>query len=233
MSRGQSPGGKLIVFEGLDGSGKSTQSTRLYDRLKEQYHSVQRIEFPRYDSPTGKLIAAYLRGDLGEKQDTPPELAALFYSLDRYQIKWELEELISQGKTIILDRYTASNLAFQGAKIDDISDRENFLSWLGSVESRLPTPAITLYLDVDIQDTSRWVAQRGQRSFEQSEEKDIHERDIGYQQQVQSLYRQLADQLGWYVVSCSDTQTSGVIQPKSPDVVHEEVWEIVSKAISL
>jgi len=221
------PTGKLIVIEGLDGGGKKTQSTFLYNHLLQEGYKTKLISFPIYDTPAGKLIAAYLSGEIGEKHDLPPEIPALFYTLDRYQVKWDLEKLLKEGYIIILDRYSPSNLAFQGAKITSSKKQKQFLHWLEQIESRLPKPDLIFFLNVPLKNIRQWINQRFQRPFELSAIKDIHERDFEYQKRVQQVYLDLAKQHHWQVINYA-TKTG---QIKDREKIHEEIWKKVKSVI--
>ncbi|MEI6221128.1 MAG: dTMP kinase [bacterium] len=219
--------GKLIVIEGLDGVGKHTQTTLLHQKLHDRGTKTELISFPQYDTPVGKLIAAYLQGEIGDKKDHPPEVAALFFALDRYQVKWQIEQRIQEDYVVILDRYSPSNLAFQGAKIENNFERETFLTWLNHVESNLPKPDLIFYLHLPLHNMKQWIAQREQRPFETTSLKDIHERDFQYQQQVQQLYLTLAHQYNWRVISYEERKD----KIKSREDVQKEIWEIVENSL--
>lgn len=225
--KSKKPIGKLIVIEGLDGGGKKTQSDLLYNHLIKSGYKAKLISFPIYDTPAGKLIAAYLGGEIGGRNDLPPEIPALFYTLDRYQVKWDLEKLLKEGNIVILDRYSPSNLAFQGAKIPSVKKRQKFLSWLEKVESRLPLPNLIFYLNVPIKNIKEWIAQRFQRPFELTAIKDIHERDFAYQKQVQKLYISLAKQHGWSIINYMNSQR----KIKTREKIHAEIWQKVKKVL--
>lgn len=215
--------GTLIVIEGLDGGGKKTQSTLLYKHLIKDGYKAKLISFPIYDTAAGKLIAAYLQGEIGEKRDLPPEIPALFYTLDRYQVKWDLERLLQEGYIVILDRYSPSNLAFQGAKIARNYERKKFLHWLIKVEARLPQADLVFFLNVPLRNIKQWIRQRVQRPFELSAIKDIHERDFAYQKQVKKVYLELASLYHWHTICYVDKRG----QIKKRQKIHSEIYEKV------
>ena len=218
--------GKLLVIEGLDGGGKKTQSNLLYNHLLEDGFKTKLISFPLYDTPAGKLVAAYLQGEIGNKEDVPPELPALFYALDRYQAKWDIEQLLEDGYIVVVDRYSPSNLAFQTAKFPDKKKKE-FLKWIEIVESRVPTPDRVFYMNVPIATIRQWIKNRNQREFELTDLKDIHERDYEYQQKVQKMYIKLAKKHKWEVINYATS--SGTIRSRSS--IHKEIWERVEKLL--
>ncbi len=219
--------GSLIVIEGLDGGGKKTQSTLLLTRLKDEGYPTDLLSFPLYETPAGKLIAAYLHGDIGNKEDIPAELPALFYALDRYQVKWTIEKMINEGINLVVDRYTASNLAFQTAKLPD-DEKKSFQNWIEGVEGRLPQPDIVLYLHVPLETTRQWIQERDQRAFELSDLKDIYERDFAFQQKVQERYLALATEKNWTIIEYADPD--GTIRSRRD--IHEDIWEAVQQILN-
>ena len=124
--------GTLIVLEGIDGSGKATQSALLEKKLKEAGKDVMHISFPDYASDSSALVKMYLKGDFGaDPGDVNPYAASLFYAVDRfasYRMKWK--DFYEKGGIIIADRYTTSNMVHQMTKYDEEEDRTQFLSWL-------------------------------------------------------------------------------------------------------
>ncbi len=128
--------GKLIVFEGLDGSGKQTQSALFFQRLKEQGAAVMKVSYPRYDNPSSSLVKMYLAGEFGQNPDeVSPYISSTFFAVDRYaSYKQDYETFYSDGGIVIADRYTTSNILHQASKIADIDERQRFLSWLTDLE---------------------------------------------------------------------------------------------------
>ncbi|MDY6769690.1 MAG: dTMP kinase, partial [Candidatus Nanohaloarchaea archaeon] len=141
MSDGTGSSGALVVIEGLDASGKRTQAERLVRRLDTAGQDAEYIEFPTYDrTRIGSLIEQYLDGGY----DAPPEVAALLYAADRYQMADELEAFMADGGVVVADRYSPSNYAFQAAAADDPA----MLDWMQDVERRLPQPDLVILLDI-------------------------------------------------------------------------------------
>jgi dTMP kinase len=106
----------LILIEGTDSSGKSTQSALLMKELQAMGKDVEKVKFPAYDTPFGEMVARYLRGEFGKLNEVPPEVASLLYTIDRYQFKDALFKKLGEGKILVTDRYLQSNIAYQGAK---------------------------------------------------------------------------------------------------------------------
>ena len=183
----------FIVVEGLDGAGKSTQVSRLKDWLRER-GDLEYIHFPRYDAPVyGDLIGRFLQGRFGSIDKVHPQLVALLFAEDRHGAAPQLQEALAAGKTVLLDRYVYSNIAYQCAKLSDPAEREELRQWIFRTEFGpfgLPRPDVNLFLDVPISFVaSHLVANRtdGDRSYLAGAQ-DIHEADIRFQQTVREMY---------------------------------------------
>ena len=184
----------LFVLEGLDGSGKSTQVQKLRAALEARYGEVVYIHFPRYDAPVyGDLIGRFLRGDFGSNETVHPQLVALLFAEDRHGAAPQIRQALEAGKTVLLDRYVYSNIAYQCAKLADPAERERLRNWIFDTEYgifRLPRPDMNLFLDVPI----GFVEKRRGEQREGSDRSylggasDIHEADIAFQKTVRSLY---------------------------------------------
>lgn len=176
--------GKLIVFEGIDGSGKSTQ-VKLFPADKK-------LSFPRYDTLVGKLIKFIYFHNLFNRLS--PYITAFLFAFDRYLAKPMIIGWLKQGQTVALDRYTYSSLAHQGAK------QKNLIAWIYRLEFkvfRLPIPDKVIYLKIDPRTTQQLMAER---------HKDLAEADFTYQQKTAQLYQQLAKKYHFTVINCLDSK---------------------------
>ena len=137
--------GRLVVFEGSDASGKMTQVKMLVEALKEQGIDAKTLDFPTYESPAGEMVSRYLRGELGHLDEIPPEIPSLLYALDRYQYGGQISKDLEAGMFLVANRYTQSNLAYQGAKFRSGHERRRFQKWLRAWRggSRGPTSSST------------------------------------------------------------------------------------------
>ena len=144
----------LVVLEGLDGAGKSTQVKRLRSYLESRLGEVEYIHFPRYDAPVyGDLIGRFLRGDFGSIEGVHPQLVALLFAEDRHGAAPQIRASLESGKTVLLDRYVYSNIAYQCAKLSSPEERERLRDWIFRTEYgdfNLPRPDVNLFLDVPI-----------------------------------------------------------------------------------
>jgi dTMP kinase len=189
------------VLEGLDSSGKATQARLLEKRLKEKGIKTRIYSFPRYNSLFGKLIGRYLKGEFGKKENIPQEFVSILYSLDRYEIKNEIESLLKKGFVVLMDRYYTSNFAFQGAKFKGKKKKE-FMKWIKKLESRMPSPNAVFFLDVPVEVSQNLMKTRKQKNYMKTK-KDIHEKDIMYQKRVRKTFIELCKQeKNWMLIKC-------------------------------
>lgn len=185
----------LIVLEGLDGAGKSTQVRMLREYLESVCPKVEYIHFPRYDAPVyGELISRFLRGDFGSIESVHPQLVALLFAEDRHGAAPAIKKALEDGSTVLLDRYVYSNIAYQCAKLRSPREAESLRQWILDTEYgqfNLPRPDLNLFLDVPISFVERSLsAQRGGEDREYLHGgSDIHEASIDFQRRVRDLHR--------------------------------------------
>lgn len=195
--------GRLIVIEGLDGSGKATQAQKLYERLSQGTGQIMKISFPDYDSDSSALVRMYLRGDFGkDPNDVNPYAASSFYAVDRfasYARSWRA--FYQAGGTVIADRYTTSNAIHQCSKLSR-EQWDSFIGWLFHYEYELlgiPAPDLTVYLRVDPDVSQELMTKR----YEGDEaKKDIHEANPEYLRRSRIAADYCAKALGWQTVEC-------------------------------
>lgn len=212
--------GKLIVFEGTDGSGKATQSKLLCERLAREGIPYQHINFPRYGKPSAAMVQEYLDGNLGKHPgDVNAYAASLFYAMDRYaSYKQDWGGYYEAGGLLIADRYTTSNAVHQASKLPD-GEREKFLDWLFGFEYGLlglPEPSLVFYLDVPTEVTERLMRERERATHTAA---DIHEADDAYLRECRENARGVAARCGWQSVDCTRYG-----QMRGIEDIHEEVY---------
>lgn len=220
--------GKLIVIEGIDGSGKSTQYKKLCERLSAEGLDFRKIVFPRYDKESSALIREYLSGGFGKNPDDVNAYAAsTFFAVDRFaSFKTDWEEYYNNGGVILSDRYTTSNACHQGSKLPPDGRRE-FLDWLYDFEFRLlglPAPSLVIYLNIDL-DVSR--RQMDARQTATNTEADIHEKDFAYLSASLDAGRFAAEIYGWKIIDCV---VDG--EMRSIDDIHEEIYATVLESLN-
>lgn len=218
----------LIVIDGLDGSGKTTQFDLLEGRLRERGIAPRKISFPDYDHPSSALIKMYLAGDFGEKpSDVNAYAASSFYAVDRYaSFKKFWERDYREGVPIIAARYTTSNAIHQMVKLNR-EDWEGYLRWLYDYEFGklgLPCPDAVLFLDMPPQVSQKLLSRRYQGD---EEKKDIHERNVPYLLQCRQAALFASECLGWKVIPCCSQDGEVYSVEKISDAVLETVLEIL------
>jgi dTMP kinase len=221
---------KLFVIEGLDGAGKSTQIKLLRDYLLNQKYSCEYIHFPRTDSPWfGELIARFLRGEFGSLENVDPYLVAMLYAGDRKDASEIISSWLRQGKIVILDRYTYSNIAYQCAKVDDSIKQDELRSWILNLEFShfaIPKPDLNIFLDVPFRFTERKLSEErnGDDRGYLNGKNDIHEGSLVFQQKVREVYLRVAssdDRLA--VINCSSN--NGEMLP--PEEIFSKILFII------
>jgi len=217
--------GKLIVFEGIDGSGKSTQFQMMCERLSDEGRKFKRLVFPRYSEPSSALIKMYLGGDFGDNPDSVNAYAASsFYAVDRYaSFIQDWCEYHKSGGLILTDRYTTSNALHQGAKIAS-DKRESFFKWLYEYEFSLlglPSPNLVVFMDIDAESAATRLERR---QTETGTDADIHEKDMNYLHNCAQSGRQAATQFGWHSISCL---CEGI--ERDPTEIHSEIYDLIFK----
>lgn len=217
--------GKLIVIEGLDGSGKSTQIEYLKNKLSGR--NVHQIKLPDYGSDSSALVKMYLRGDFGKKpEDVNAYAASAFYAVDRfanYKMKWK--EFYDNGEIIISDRYTTSNAYHQATKVPK-DDRAEFFYWLEDFEYGLlgiPEPNAVIYLDMPIEISQKMMTERYHGD---ETKKDIHESNLDYLYKCREAALDAADKMGWYVVKCNNGN-----EPRAVESIGDEIFNIISTEV--
>ena len=222
----------LVVLEGLDGAGKSTQVARLKAYLESICEKLEYIHFPRYDAPVyGDLISKFLRGGFGSIDRVHPQLVALLFAEDRHEAGPKIRSVLEAGGTVLLDRYVYSNIAYQCAKLPDEAEAEELREWINETEYgrfNLPRPDINIFLDVPIGFVERSLHgnRRGDDRAYLEGRQDIHEADIEFQKRVRRIYlRQAALDPDFVVVDCSDAQ--GWMLP--PDEIFAKVKDMIDE----
>lgn len=213
--------GKLIVIEGIDGSGKRTQLDLLSKTLEARGLSYVSFSFPRYESSFGRLVARFLNGEFGPLDAVDPHFSALLYAGDRLEAKPELEAALSAGKTILSDRYIGSNLAHQTARVPP-EKRQEFLAWLQHLEYglyALPAEDLVIYLRLPAARAHQLVARKATRKYTNLR-RDLLEADVLHLEQAAAIYDQLARQPNWVTIECVDTV--GAMRP--PQEIAPVIW---------
>lgn len=222
--------GKLFVIEGLDGSGKETQSNLLYEKLLKDGHKVMIISYPRYNRESSSLVKMYLRGDFGKNPDeVSPYVSSTFYAVDRYaSFKCELESFYHSGGIIIADRYTTSNMVHQGGKISDEDELSTFLDWLWNLEFtlyKIPIPDKVYFLYTPLEHILNRIEKRVNK-ITKDIKKDIHEDNYEHLKHAFMNADKLVKMYNWKKVQCFDENRCRTIEE-----INQEIYTDIIKLI--
>lgn len=215
--------GKLVVIEGTDGAGKSTQFSLLCRQAEEEGLAFRRLVFPQYQEESSALIRMYLRGEFGSRPgDVNPYAASAFYAVDRYASWKKWEDFYHEGGLVLADRYTTSNAVHQGGKLPP-AQREAYFQWLFQFEydrMGLPRPDLVLYLDLPTENSLELLRRRQEATQTKG---DIHETDGAYLAACRDSALQAAAAYGWTVIPCLASHG----QLRSVEEIQQEVWTAV------
>ena len=219
--------GKLIVLEGTDGSGKSTQFRLLSEHLQQDGTAFKHIVFPRYDQESSALIRMYLGGQFGAKpNDVNAYAASAFYAVDRFaSYKMDWGKWYEEGGLVLSDRYTTSNAVHQASK-EPADQRDTYLHWLYDFEYEklgLPRPDLTIYLDVPTDFSEKLLRGREQATNTQA---DIHEKDTAYLATCRRTGKEAAAYYGWTIIECVK---NGAM--RSMEDIHQEIYSHVRRCL--
>lgn len=218
---------KLIVIEGLDGSGKSTQLELLISALEKDGKRVRKIKLPDYKSPSSTLVKMYLGGEFGKDPNAVNAYAAgAFYAVDRYAsftLDWKTD--YESDKIIVADRYATSNSIYQTEKIAE-ADWDSYLDWSADFEYNklgIPKPDAVIYLDMPVDISQKLMTGRygGNES-----KKDVHEADVAFLEKCRKSALYAASRQGWHIVECSNGK-----EPYSIEKIHNEIMKIVDEEL--
>src|SRR5664279_680543 len=219
---------KLFVIEGVDGAGKSTQIKLLRDFFSKKGYACEYLHFPRTESPFfGELIARLLRGEFGSLNDVDPYLVAMLYAGDRKDASTIINSWLAEGKIVLLDRYTYSNIAYQCAKLKNEPEKDKLMRWILSLEFNhfaIPRPDLNIFLDVPFTFTEKNLSKTrtGNDRNYLNGTRDIHEESMVFQKMVRDIYLRVSrsdDRLA--VIDCSNRK--GDMLPSS------EIFDLIIK----
>ena len=223
--------GKLIVFDGLDGSGKATQTKLLVQKLKKKGYRVAITDFPQYYSSFfGKMVGRYLTGEFGKANQVSPYLASILYALDRFEAKEKMEKWLNEGRIIVSNRYVSANQIHQTAKIKGKKAKGEFLKWLSKMEFQIfgiPKPDLILFLNIPYRIGQGLVIKKGSRGYLGGVRRDIHESSKSHlsaaQEQVFDLVKKYSK---WKRIDC--VKRGDLLSKKE---VADFVWQQTEKIL--
>ncbi len=232
--------GNFFVLEGVDGSGKATQTRLLVDSLKEAGYQVEKIDFPQYGKGSAALLELYLNGGYGAADEVGPYRASIFYASDRYDASFKLRQWIAEGKIVIADRYLASNIGHQGGKIiKDKKEWEKYVTWLHDLEFnifKIPKPDYTLILKISPELSMKMSSNTKDKEKKQkralylgnSKAKDIHEADAGHLANTLKSYISISKKYPkeYKIIECESKKKFLPI-----NAIHEKVLKLVNEKL--
>jgi len=214
--------GKLIVVDGTDGSGKTTQVKLLFNYLKQQNVPVETMDFPRYENVYGKIVKAILTSQWGQRLS--PYLVALPFAMDRRAARGKILEWLKIGKVIIVDRYVTSSVAHQGAKLEG-KKREKLMKWIENLEygfNQLVKEDLVIFLSLPFQASQKLIKQR----LKNKGKRDLVDVDVEYQRKVAGVYNQMAKKnKHWRAIKCVDVKGKLL----SRQTIHKKVVKTLQK----
>jgi dTMP kinase len=223
--------GKLIVICGTDGSGKTTQTEILVERLKKEGYQVEKTDFPQYNEWSSIFVQKYLNGEFGSADEVGPYRASVFFAIDRYAASKKMYEWLKQGKIIVSNRYVSANQGHQGGKIRDPVEREKYLDWLDNLEFnifKIPRPDVNFFLYVPAEIGQKLVDKKGHRDYVGGKKRDIHEADINHLKNAEEAYLYMTNKdPTWIKIDCAENS-----QILPIEVISEKIWKEVKKIIS-
>lgn len=221
--------GKIIVIDGTDGSGKTTQLHLLKEKLEADGLCVEIADFPQYNHKSAGMVEEYLSGKYGGVDEVTPYQASIFYSVDRFDFSKQIKDWLSEGKIILCNRYTSSNMAHQGCKIENPLERKVFFNWLAELEHEIlniPRPDLCLILRVEAEISQKMAKERKREDWV-GKTKDIHEDNLDHLKKAEKVYCEIAENNATYrLVNCTN---DGKIM--DPDEIALLVWIYVSQMI--
>ncbi|MCF7834001.1 MAG: dTMP kinase [Candidatus Pacebacteria bacterium] len=218
--------GKLIVFDGTDGSGKSTQVNILFKRLKKEGHKVKIVDFPEYYSNFfGSFIGHCLSEQYYNFIKVHPKIASVLYAADRFESKEKLEKWLKEGYIVLANRYVSANQIHQGGKIKNPKKRAEFMKWLAEMEYKvfkIPKPDMVFYLSIPVETSLRLIQKRNEKSKRNylGNKKDLHEADAVFLKNSRASAIWLSKfEKNWIRIDCADKNE---ILP--PEKIHEMIF---------
>lgn len=225
--------GTFIVIDGVDGSGKATQTQKEVERLRAQGLRVEIIDFPRYkDNFMGKLIGECLRGEYGDFIAIHPKIASVLYAVDRFESSAQINKWLAEGAIVIADRYVSSNQIHQAGKISNDVERKEFLKWLDTLEfdiCKIPRPDLIIYLDLSVDTVTKLLKEKNLSAKKEYLQggADQAENDIAHLiASRESGMKLLMEMDNWTRIQCEEGD-----KLRSIDSIHEEIHKTLIKVL--
>ena len=225
--------GILIAIDGVDASGKQTQTEKLYERLCSEGRKVRKISFPAYDKESSVLVKQYLNGEYGKRaEDVNAYAASVLFAVDRFStFRKDWIEDYNNDVIIIADRYVSSNMIHQAGKLEKTSEKEKFLEWVSDLEFKklgLPIPTVTIFLDMPTEFGVKLMQNRSNK-ITGEEKKDIHESDNEYLKKSYENAFYVAGKFNWTTVSCIKNDEIRTVEEINDEIYNSVIENITTQ----
>jgi dTMP kinase len=223
--------GLFLVLEGGDGTGKGTQTELLNARLIDSGQEVEKFDFPQYGTPSAHFVERYLNGDYGPASKVGPYRASVFYALDRFEAGERIERSLAVGRTVLSNRYVASNLAHQGCQLPS-DKREAYFEWNTHFEYEIlqvPKPALNIVLYIKPELAQELIDRKADREYTKGKKRDMLEADLDHLRNAAAVYEQLCLLFPEFYVRIDCMNDDGTI--RAIEEVHELIWAVVESEL--
>jgi len=221
--------GKLIVIDGTDGSGKTTQLKLLKEKLQNHGYSVKEADFPQYNTKSAGLVEEYLSGKYGSADEVTPYQSAIFYAVDRFDASFNIKKWLKEGHIVLSNRYVSSSLGHQGGKIDNPLERKDFFNWLYDLEFQifnLPKPDLSLILYVDPEISQKLSVERKREDWK-GKTKDIHEDNLEHLRKAAKIFIEISQSFpGFKLIPCTKDEQI-LPRPDINNLVYRQVKKLL------
>jgi dTMP kinase len=220
--------GKLIVIDGIDGSGKKTQTELLRQKLLSLNYSVEKIDFPQYGTKGAGPIEDYLNGKFGSANDVDAYQASVLYAVDRFCASFKIKQWLKEGKIVLCDRYVSANMGHQAGKISDLEKRDEYLEWIENFEYeilKIPRPDINIFLYLNPEISRKLALDVEKVNIDKT--KDIHENDSEHMKNASLAYKYVAEKFRWITIDCGLADN----KIKSREDIHYLIFEKIKYKI--
>jgi len=221
--------GKLVVIDGLDGSGKGTQTQLLVKRLRKTGRKIFVVDFPRYGKSSAYFVEQYLNEKYGTAKDLGPYIPSHFYALDRFEASFEMKKKLKQGYIVISNRYVSASMGHQGGKITNAKARRKYFRWLSEMEFGIlgiPKPDLTIILHMPSRLAQKLVDRKGHREYVKGKKRDLHEKDLGHLKAAEKTYLEMAKFFKYPLIKSFEQE-----KLKTPTKISQEVWLVVKDVL--
>ncbi len=220
--------GKFIVIEGIDGVGKATQTKLLIEKLKIINPKLKIISFPQYNTKSAGPIEEYLSGKYGEAKRVSPYQASIFYAIDRFDASFKIRKWINEKSIVVSDRYVGSNMAHQGGKIKNQSERKKYFNWLYNLEYKIfniPKPDINIILDAPAKIAQKLSQQRTEKDWK-GKNNDIHQNNLKHLEQARKIYLEIAENFSNFILIKCYKNKKLLNKQEIANLIWEKIYEI-------